>query len=135
MIEAIDFEKESIEFAYKPSELNEFYYDVCLNTEKYSRGNQFISKYNSEKIIEMLKGCSARQISIFREILFVVYRNAYKNEFIEADIEALRKIKEMAELEKDKNDSWDKILFIVKCNYYFPVSLAKIRNFFPKFFA
>lgn len=109
LAEAIEFEQEQVDFSYEPNELNEFYTDVCKDAAKYIRGYQFISKYDSTKIVNMLLDSSSAQIQDFREILFVVYRYVGKNEFDEKDVDALRKLRELIEEARNGKHNWDKI--------------------------
>ncbi|MDE6434377.1 MAG: KAP family NTPase [Lachnospiraceae bacterium] len=109
LAEAIEFEQEQASFSYEPNALNELYTDICMDTAKYTRGHQFISKYDLTKIISMLLDSSSAQIDDFRGILFAVYRDARKNEFDEKDVEALRKLLELVEETRNGEHNWDKI--------------------------
>lgn len=109
LAETIEFEQKQADFSYESNALNEFYTDICKNTEKYTRGHQFISKYDLTKIMSMLLNSSSAQINDFRGILFAVYRYAGKNEFDEEDVDALRKLLGLVEETRNGEHNWDKI--------------------------
>ncbi len=109
LAEAIEFEQEQADFSYEPNALNEFYTDICNDTAKYTRGHQFISKYDLTKIISMLLHSSSAQIYDFRGILLAVYQYAGKNEFDEEDVDALKKLLGLVEETRKGEHNWDKI--------------------------
>jgi hypothetical protein len=94
---------------YNPDLISDLYTDVCRNTYNYTRGHRFLSKYNQNKILDMLLNCSAAQLQNFRGILFAVYRHAGKNEYDENDIESMKELLELLKNAKSGNHRWDKI--------------------------
>lgn len=68
-----------------------------------------MSKYEPDKIIEMLAKSSSEQLGDFRGILFAVYRYAVKSEFDEKDIEAMKQLLGLVEEKCNEENDWDKI--------------------------
>lgn len=109
LIQSMNEGKNSEEFLYNPEELGGLYEDICKNTSKYVKNHKFISNYNLDNIMSMLKQCAAEKIQVFREILFAVYRYASKNEFDSGDVEAMQDFLSMVEKERGEQNKWDKI--------------------------
>lgn len=107
--DALSFDTKQKEFDYNPQDIEELYNDVCRNTDKYTIGHRFLSKYEPDKIIEMLAKSSSEQLGDFRGILFAVYRYAVKSEFDEKDIEAMKQLLGLVEEKCNEENDWDKI--------------------------
>lgn len=90
-------------FTYTPEELAAYYRDVVHERGNIQINREFISKYNVDKLMEMLMHCDASQLHDFRGILWAVYRHATKGSFIENDIETMQQLLEKI-LEKQEND-------------------------------
>lgn len=109
LLEAISYEEASTSFKYEPYDLESFYDDICKNRAIYISGHRFLSKYDLEKIVEMLMKSTSGQLQDFRGILFAVYRHARKGEFDEKDIEAMKQLLALVEEKVDGENQWDKI--------------------------
>ena len=68
-----------------------------------------MSKYDLDKIVEMLLKSTSKQLQAFRGILFAVYRDTGIKEFDEKDIEAMKQLLEKVGKKCDGENSWDKI--------------------------
>lgn len=90
-------------FAYTPEELSNYYVDIVHESSNIRTSREFISKYDVDKLMEMLMHCDASQLHDFRGILWAVYRHATKGSFIENDIEVMQHLLEKI-LEKKEND-------------------------------
>ena len=69
------------DFSYNPNNIKELYDYVIREQHKISSNHEFISRYNVNRIVEMLFHATAKQIGDFRGILFAVYRYADKSDF------------------------------------------------------
>jgi len=81
-------------FSYSPEDLSEFCDQIIQNKKRYVKNHKFISRFNIEKIAEMLFSSSPSQLHFFRTILFSVYRHANSYDFGEEDIIAMESLKE-----------------------------------------
>lgn len=106
---SIEGKEDSIEFSYKPEDINEFYISACRNKYQYIIQHKFISRFEIDKLISMFDLCSAEQISDFRGLLFVFYRDVAKNEYDEADRESLSLLLDRIEKRGANKKKWDKI--------------------------
>lgn len=109
LLEAISYKEAMNSFTYDPSELENFYVDICKNSTFYISGHRFLSKYDQGKVVEMLTESTSKQLQNFRGILFAVYRYAKKGEFDEADIEAMKQLLKLIEVKLNEENQWDKI--------------------------
>lgn len=110
LVNSIDSSKAELSFSYRPNELDDFYVNVWRNKSEYMTGHQFISKYSVYDLVEMLKESTSKQIGVFRNVLFVFYRNAGREDFIDEDIKTLRELLHTVEKVKEEDDNtWDKI--------------------------
>ena len=91
-------------FTYSPEELSDYYTDIAHESGNIRTSREFISKYDVDKLVEMLMNCDASQLHDFRGILWAVYRHATKGSFIENDIETMQQLLEKI-LEKQGNDA------------------------------
>ena len=97
-------------FSYNPDELEDFYYKLAENTEKYTRNHRFISKFEMNKMIDMLFRCSPAQLQVFRQIMFFIYRHATKYDFMEDDVLFMQSLKDRVnEKITESSESMDKI--------------------------
>lgn len=79
-------------FSYTPEELSNYYVDIVHESSNIRTSREFISKYDVDKLMEMLVHCDASQLHDFRGILWAVYRHATKGSFIENDIETMQQL-------------------------------------------
>lgn len=96
-------EKQDI-FSYNPNDIDSLYDYVIKEKNEISLRHKFISKYNAEKLVEMLLHSSSKQIHSFRGVLFAVYRYANKDDFVQEDCNVM---KEILRLVQDKIESKD----------------------------
>ena len=79
-------------FQYSPDELSAYYKSIATDRANIKYGRVFISRFDVDKLIDMLVDCNAEQIHDFRGILFAVYRNAAKKSFVEADVTTMHEL-------------------------------------------
>lgn len=107
--EAISLENKQQVLLYNPDNIESLYNDICKNTANYTMKNQFLSRYDQVRVVEMLMEATSKQIDDFRGILLAVYRYAVKGQFDEKDIDSMNNLLILLE-EKCKSDNqWDKI--------------------------
>lgn len=108
--ESMNTEGEHEIFSYKPDDIKGLYDYVIKEKDKGGGNHVFLSKFDIEQIVKMLFHSSSKQIGDFRGILFAVYRDASKAEYIEADIIALRELLSSVQKRMDADDDvMDKI--------------------------
>lgn len=73
------------DFSYHPDDLEPLRRNIIQNKAEMVAGHIFISKFDLEKVVTMLFQCSPLQLQHWRDILFAVYRNALKSDFLDAD--------------------------------------------------
>lgn len=75
---------------------------ICYYVEKYNEqmiyDRVFISKINFSTILDMICECHESNIMDFREILFSIYKNAKKGDFMDDDLIYMKKLKEKLEI-------------------------------------
>lgn len=92
MSESMNIRNSQNDFSYNPDEIANLYNWVIKEEQKLRKNQEFISRYNVNQIVEMLFHSSAKQIHDFRGVLFAVYRYAGKEDFVEADVNAMKDI-------------------------------------------
>lgn len=97
------------QISYDHTKIHQFYSDICLTPQKYIINNSFISRYEIDKLILMLKESSASELNDFRGILLALYRDGKINNFSKNDKEFLLILKKTILLEQHQNNTWDKI--------------------------
>ena len=80
-------------FQYSPDQLAAYYKTIAADRSNIKYGREFVSRYDIDKLVDMLVICNAAQIRDFRDILFAVYRNATRNSFVAADIDAMMNLR------------------------------------------
>ena len=73
------------DFSYRPDDLESFRHDIIQNKSEIIVQHIFISKFGLEKVVAMLFQCNPLQVHHWRDILFAIYRNASKSDFLDAD--------------------------------------------------
>ena len=76
-------------FQYSPDQLAAYYKTIAADRSNIKYGREFVSRYDIDKLVDMLVICNAAQIRDFRDILFAIYRNATRNSFVAADVDAM----------------------------------------------
>ena len=107
--ESISFENKQQLFSYAPQDIEDLYSSICKNTHGYIQGHRFLSKYDLDKIVEMLLKSTSKQLQDFRGILFAVYCYTGIKEFDEKDIDAMKQLLEKIGKKCYGENSWDKI--------------------------
>lgn len=82
-------------FSYKPDELESFYTKLIEEKKPYFGDHKFISKFDNNKLAEMLFKCTSSQIGVFRDIMFAVYRYATSQDFLEDDLTSMITLKDI----------------------------------------
>ena len=75
----------AFDFSYKPEDINSFYTYITRNEAQVTAGHTFISKFDLDKMVNMIFNCNPNQLHDWRGILFAVYRYATKADFLETD--------------------------------------------------
>ena len=74
-----------LDFSYHPDDLESLRHNIIQNKAEMITGHIFISKFDLKKVVTMLFQCSPLQLHHWRDILFAIYRNASKSDFLDAD--------------------------------------------------
>ncbi len=80
-------------FNYEPAEIHDYYNYVIKNESKVVYGHRFISKFDVQKLLDMIYQSTPCQIDEFRGILLAIYRHATKAQFIEDDCIFMEELK------------------------------------------
>lgn len=88
-----DAKNKPLEIEYIPEKVAFYYTAICQNKYTYRNNHRFISAFNMEKVIELIFKCSAAQLHDLRGILFAVYRDSCKGQFVEQDIDFMVELK------------------------------------------
>ena len=112
-------------FAYTPEEIASYYRNIARERGNIQVSREFVSRYDVDKLVDMLMHCNATQLDDFRGILWAVYRYATKGSFIENDIETMQCLLKKI-LEKQENDKLpaDKIV-----RYQFKLLIDNLERF------
>lgn len=103
----------AFDFSYKPEDISSFYNYVVKNGAQATAGHSFISKFDSDKLVNMFFTCTPEQLNNWRGILFAIYRHATKADFLETDrlfMEEL--IGKINSILPQKHNTMDKILLL-----------------------
>ncbi len=97
-------------FSYSPEDLRVFHNQLIQNKESYVKNHRFLSRFDLDRIADMLYRCSPSQLQEFRSIMFSVYRHANSHDFVEEDVIALKSLRDkVSERIANFSDSTDKI--------------------------
>ena len=98
---------------YLPDQLAAYYKTIVADRSNIKYGREFISRFDVDKLVNMLTNCSAEQIHDFRGILFAVYRNAPKKSFIQADTAAMQELQsKLSDALNEGQPSQDRIVML-----------------------
>lgn len=75
----------AVDFSYKPEDIHSFYVFITKNEAQVTAGHSFISKFDLDKMVDMIFACNSSQLQDWRGILLAVYRHATKADFLETD--------------------------------------------------
>lgn len=78
-------------FDYSPNSISKFREDTEKNCGKIIDSGEYISRLDIDRIIEMLKNCSAVEIYEFRKAFQSIYRFSNLRNYYQKDKEALKK--------------------------------------------
>ena len=95
-------------FDYSPNSISKFREDTEKNCGKIIDSGEYISRLDIDKIIEMLKNCSAVEIYEFRKAFQSIYRFSNLRNYYQKDKEALLELSEKVN-ELQKSECFDKI--------------------------
>lgn len=108
--EAMNVKNIPEEFSYDPNHIKDLYERVEKDIAQIKKERVFISRYNVEKLVEMLFQASSKQLQDFRNLLSDIYKQAGKSNFVEEDRETMEKILELvSEKLKNQDSNIDKI--------------------------
>lgn len=88
-----DAKNKPVEIEYIPEKVATYYAAMCQNKYTYRNNHRFISTFNMKNVIELIFKCSAAQLHDLRGILFAVYRDSCKGQFVEQDIDFMVELK------------------------------------------
>lgn len=107
----------AFDFSYNPLDIHTLHVFVTRNKEQVTAGHVFISKFDLEKIVDMIFACNPNQLQDWRGILFAVYRHATNSDFLESDRsfleELIGKIDETLSINKTITDR----IVLLQINY------------------
>lgn len=101
--------KETFNFDYKPENIDKIYKYIFDNRDSFINKRVFASKLDNEKLVELLKNSSSRQIRRIRSCFSTVYSFSNINEFFVDDRESLQDLKGKVEELIINNTKIDKI--------------------------
>lgn len=91
-------------FTYIPSDLEKYCGEITRNKAEIAATHEFLSKLDIDRLVNMLMKCTAAEINSFRDILWAIYRNARKGNFLASDVRAMHSLLGALEQEKNKDD-------------------------------
>ncbi len=92
-----DANKEDSEITYIPQDISDYYAYIAKNKMSLRSKHRYLSALDLDKLETMIFSCTAEQLHDVRGVLFAVYRDSHKGDFIEADIEYLAELKRRIE--------------------------------------
>lgn len=95
-------------FDYSPKSINKFGKDAEKHRGKILESGEFLSRLDVDKIVDMLKMCSAIEIHEFRMTFLSIYRYDNLWDYFKSDEKALRELSEKVKTLLDY-DGFDKI--------------------------
>ena len=72
-------------FSYEPEDIHSFYNHLIENETQMTAGHTFISKFDLDKLVEMIFTCTPSQLDEWRGIMFSIYRHSIRADFLETD--------------------------------------------------
>lgn len=117
MLGIVEKKKKLSMFDYKPETIPVYYESIVKGKQNFINERGFANKLDIDRLLDMLKNCSSREIYDFRGILQYVYMGISNiGEFLYDDIDNLIKIKDGVDMIIDKNENMDSIQ-ILQMNY------------------
>lgn len=94
IIESMNSKSEVTEdFSYNPNDIRLLYLNAKERKSTIIASHAFICKFDLIRLVNMLFLCSPSQLSRFRDLLFMFYRHAKKDNYLEADRIFMGKLK------------------------------------------
>ncbi len=117
MIESLTVGENAI-FDYCPSSISKLYDSATRNDGTIFKNNTFAARFDPDKIVKMLKKCTAKNINNFRVVFLRVYQAENIRDFLAGDKEAIKKllhkIKALEEFNRfDKIQKYQIHLFVI----------------------
>lgn len=93
LLSALDDESDATHgFSYIPEDISEYHKTVVKEEGKISASHEFLGRFDSDRLVGMILGCTSEQIDDFRGILWAVYRYAHKGSYLESDVDTMRNL-------------------------------------------
>ena len=95
MSDALSIQDEDLfGFSYRPKDIGAFLNMTTKKADEIAAEGAFASRLNIERIVEMLKQCSALQINDFRSAFLTVYRENKNTKYMRHDRSSIEKLLE-----------------------------------------
>lgn len=118
LLQAIkDSDKDDSEITYSPEDLSEYDTYVAKNRLLIQSKHRYISTFDIDQLESMLFACTAEQLQDVRGILFAVYRDCQKGDFIEADIDFMTELKHRIEMKTKNSDLVTDRIILLQLRY------------------
>lgn len=100
-------------FTYSPEDISEFNTYVAKNNDVVTRGHSFISKFDFDKLLDVIFVCNPSQLQDLRLAFLAVYRHAKKGDFVVADVVFMKNLSsKLKEYLSHLSDEDDKIIIL-----------------------
>ena len=110
---AIETQRSEFGFTYSPEDINKFYTYVVSNRGQIISSHAFISRFDSEKLLEMIFTCSSSQLHDLRGTFWAIYRHALKGFFLEDDVSFMKSlVSKIESVLPEKSDEMDRIVLM-----------------------
>lgn len=107
----------ALDFSYKPEDIHSFYAFITKNEAQVTVGHSFISKFDLDKMVDMIFACNPRQLQDWRGILFAVYRHATKADFLETDRIFIEELIAKINMALSKDETVTDRIVLLQINY------------------
>ena len=109
MKKSLNSNKNSIfNFDYEPESISDFYSLIIKKEGKILHERSFASRFDSKKLIDMLKRCNAQQMHDFRGAFLAIYSPVNIKDYLSGDKESIEELLNKVILLKDF-ESFDKV--------------------------
>lgn len=99
-----------LKFDYKPQSIEEYHTDILMNKRTFINEGGFANKLDTNKVIEMFKTCTPKQIEEFRGILQYIYMGISNiSHFMSGDADNLQVVKDGVDELINDGKTFDKI--------------------------
>ncbi len=98
-----------ISFDYSIENLDTFCEKICRQKDKFVEKRSFAKNINNDRLIELLKMCTARQMYSIIEIYLRVYSFSNINEFFQDDKESIKDLRIKVNELSNENRKYDRI--------------------------